>query len=67
METKEYLSTAEVATLTGLSKATLDKARCTRTGLGSDLAFIQLGRRIVYRRADVLAWLERHLVRPETC
>ena len=65
METKELLNTAEVSKMTGLSQATFNKARCTRIGVGADLAFIQLGRRVVYRRADVLDWLEKHLVRPE--
>jgi excisionase family DNA binding protein len=29
--------------------------------------YIKIGRKILYRRADVLAWLEAHVVNPATC
>ena len=63
----EILNTAKAAAVLGLKPPTLRKAVSTRTGLASDLPYVRLGRKVLYRRVDLLAWLEKHLVRPEGC
>lgn len=49
----EFMTTGEVASLLRLSDNTLRVARMKGTGP----AFVKLGRRVVYRRTDVEAWL----------
>lgn len=46
----------EAAYLAGLSVRTLEKLRVT----GGGPAFMRLGRATRYRRADLIAWMERH-------
>jgi excisionase family DNA binding protein len=48
-----YISTPQVAELTGLAVVTLESWR--RTGEGP--AHVRVGRRVLYRRSDVEAWL----------
>jgi predicted DNA-binding transcriptional regulator AlpA len=58
------LSLPEVAAITRLAESTLRWYR--HRGLGP--AGFRLGRRVVYREADVLAWIEQHRtaqLRPE--
>ena len=50
------LDTDAVAALVGLSRQWFVKARIS--GIGP--RYLKIGRRIVYRHADVLAWLEKH-------
>jgi predicted DNA-binding transcriptional regulator AlpA len=52
----EYLTTRGVHELTGLAMVTLDLWR--RQGRGP--AFIKIGRRVMYRRADIETWLDQH-------
>ncbi|HYT26500.1 MAG TPA: helix-turn-helix domain-containing protein [Actinomycetota bacterium] len=52
----EFMSIGEVAELTRKSLNALYSMRYTGTGPPS----FRLGRRLVYRRTDVLAWIERH-------
>ena len=51
---EELLTTAEVATITRAPESTLRYWRHVGTGPHS----FRLGRRVVYRRADVTAWLD---------
>lgn len=51
----DLLTTAEVAALTRLPPATLRYFRHCGTGPAS----FRLGRRVVYRREHVLAWIAR--------
>lgn len=51
------LQTSQVAEMTGLSESTLRYFRHTNQGPRSG----KLGRRVVYRRADVEAWIEQQL------
>lgn len=48
------LSEAETCALTGLADRTLQRKRLDGTGPN----FVKLGRRVLYRRRDVLAWIE---------
>jgi predicted DNA-binding transcriptional regulator AlpA len=48
------LSEAETCALTGLADRTLQRKRLDGTGP----KFVKLGRRILYRRRNVLAWIE---------
>ena len=50
----EYLSTAEAAEFIGLAVGTLELWRSR----GEGPAHVRLGRRVVYRKADVEAWLD---------
>ncbi|MGE5763268.1 MAG: helix-turn-helix transcriptional regulator [Mycobacterium leprae] len=56
METPRLLSLREVAAMTRLTEGTLRWYR--HRGLGP--AGFRLGRRVVYREADVVAWIEQH-------
>ena len=49
----EKLGTRDAARYTGLAHSTLAKMRC----LGGSPPFLRLGRKIVYVRADLDAWL----------
>src|SRR5262245_27592692 len=50
------------ARFTGIAVATLAKMRC----VGGGPLFIKLGRRVVYRRSDVIVWLNARRVRNTT-
>lgn len=49
----KLLSEVEVAELTGLGCKTLQRKRIE----GGGPVFVRLGRRVMYRRADVQAWI----------
>lgn len=51
-----YLTTGEAASYVRLSVSTLAKLRMTGGGAG----FRKLGRKVLYCRADLDAWLESH-------
>lgn len=53
----EYISTTEVQALTGIPEATLRYYRHKNTGPVS----FRLGRRVVYRRSDVLTWIDSRI------
>jgi hypothetical protein len=60
----EFLLPDEVALLLRKpNKKALAVDRCLRR---DHPPYLKLGRRILYRRADVLAWLEAHIVNPGT-
>ena len=48
--------------LIGLRKATLAKMRC----MGGGPVFVKAGRRVLYRRGDLLQWLSERRVRNTT-
>lgn len=50
------LKTAEAASYCGSSSSTLEKLRI----YGGGPAFSKLGRRVVYRKTDLDAWLEQN-------
>jgi predicted DNA-binding transcriptional regulator AlpA len=50
---EEFLDTPAAVTLTKLSTSTLTKLRLT----GGGPRYLKLGRRVVYSRAALLAWL----------
>ena len=50
------------ARFTGIAVATLAKMRC----MGGGPLFVKLGRRVVYRRSDVIAWLDARRVKNTT-
>ena len=54
----DYLSTRQVADLTGLSVEFFEKQR--HTGI-DPIPFAKIGRRVVYRRADVDAYIAARL------
>ena len=54
----EYLDTADVAKLTGISCSTLEKWRLQ----GNMIPFIRAGRCIKYSINDVRAWMDSHRV-----
>jgi predicted DNA-binding transcriptional regulator AlpA len=56
------LDVQAAARLVGLSVATLAKMRC----MGGGPPFLKLGRRVLYRRADIKAWLDARRVRNTT-
>lgn len=58
-ETVAFLTQSEAAELLRLSGRTLERHRLTGTGP----AFVRLGRRIVYRAHDLLAWADAHTYR----
>ena len=61
MTEREYndLMNAEMAAVfTGLAVATLAKLRC----LGGGPPYLKLGRKVVYRRADLADWLDARRV-----
>ena len=53
------LDTVAAANFTGLAVATLAKLRCT----GGGPAYLKLGRKVVYRGGDLVAWLSMRRVR----
>lgn len=52
-ERPECMSTRELAAMIGLGEITLQQMRHR----GEGPPFVKLGRRVIYRRADVDAWL----------
>jgi excisionase family DNA binding protein len=55
---ENLLTQTEVAELTRLSKRTLERMRVT----GDGPRFCKLGRRVVYRLADIDAWVASRVV-----
>jgi predicted DNA-binding transcriptional regulator AlpA len=53
------LTAGEASKLLGLAPSTLAKLRLS----GSGPAYCKLGRRVVYRREDLAAWLESRVAR----
>jgi excisionase family DNA binding protein len=51
-----YLSVKEAADLIGITPKTLDHWRATRR---HDIRFYKFGRRIAYKRSDVVAWMDQ--------
>ncbi|MCB1885715.1 MAG: helix-turn-helix domain-containing protein [Geminicoccaceae bacterium] len=51
-----YLPEGEAAALVRLSRRTLQRMR--RTGAGPD--YCKVGKRVLYARDTLLAWIERH-------
>jgi predicted DNA-binding transcriptional regulator AlpA len=62
LENNEFLSTKQVAELTGLEPATLHNWRWARKGP----VFVKLGRTVRYPKADLVAWIELHKQSPNT-
>lgn len=58
-QTPEVVDTVGAASIVGLSPATLETLRCR----GGGPPFAKLGRRVVYRTADLRAWRDARLVR----
>jgi hypothetical protein len=56
------LDVQAAARLIGLSAATLAKMRC----MGGGPPFLKLGRRVLYRRGDLIIWLNARRVRNTT-
>jgi hypothetical protein len=52
------LDTAAAANFTGLAVATLAKLRC----IGGGPAYLKLGRKVMYRGADLVDWLSMRRV-----
>jgi excisionase family DNA binding protein len=53
---KEYITPAQAAELLHLSSRTLERKRCDGTGP----RFHKLGRRVVYQRDEIDAWVEQN-------
>jgi predicted DNA-binding transcriptional regulator AlpA len=53
------LTASEAANLLGLAPSTLAKLRLN----GNGPAYCKLGRRVVYRREDLVKWLASHVAR----
>jgi excisionase family DNA binding protein len=60
MTSEPLLHDGQVAELLGVKRQTLATWRSTKRY--ADLRYLQIGRTIRYRRADVDAFLEKHLV-----
>ena len=60
---KNFLNTAEVSDMLGISPATLRKWRATDTGP----RFYKFNRSVFYKREDIEAWISEHymLVEPK--
>ncbi len=56
MDNHDFLTTDQAAGYTKLAASTLTKKRL----YGDGPAFSKIGRRVVYRRADLDAWMARH-------
>lgn len=57
-QTPEVVGVDEAAGIVGLAAATLNTLRCR----GGGPPFVKLGRRVVYRVADLRAWRDARLV-----
>lgn len=53
---EEYLSTKEVADLTGLSTSFFEVARSV--GAEDQPPYTRVGRRVIYKRSEVETWME---------
>lgn len=60
-ETPRVFNTPAAAALLGVRPQTLAKGRCTGE---LKLKFVKIGRRVVYRESDILAFLAENLVTP---
>ncbi len=60
----DYLVPSEVAELMRRPVESLAVDRCMRR---DHPPYLKTGRKVLYRRADVLAWLDAHIVNPATC
>lgn len=60
----DYLTEAEAAAYLGVQKNTLRMARYRGRLLGADNipTWLRIGTRVMYRRADLRAWVERNAV-----
>lgn len=58
-ELSKVLTAGDAAKVVGLSESTLAKLRLT----GNGPAYCKLGRRVVYRRADLEVWLQSRVTR----
>jgi hypothetical protein len=56
------LNITAASRFTGLRAATLAKMRC----MGGGPVFVKAGRRVLYRRGDLIAWLSARRVRNTT-
>lgn len=54
---EKHMTTVEAARYLNLSPGTLKKWRCTGE---QDIPFLKIGRRVIYKKADVDAWLVKH-------
>ena len=54
MTLEDLLSTSKAAAYLGLSPSFLNKLRCT----GNGPCYAKLGRRVLYRKAELNSWLE---------
>ena len=61
MAQDELLTPAEVARLRRTSVGALAVERCERR---DHPPFFKIGRKILYRRSDVVAWIEAHKIIP---
>jgi predicted DNA-binding transcriptional regulator AlpA len=61
-ESLEVIHPTDAARFVGLSASTLAKLRLN----GNGPIYCKLGRRVVYRRADLEAWLESRIARNTT-
>ncbi len=59
---ERLLTDTEAAPFRGGSTATLARDRWANTGI----SFLKLGRKVVYRAGDVLAWVEARRVQTHT-
>lgn len=57
----DYLKPKEVSELIRQPVGSMAVARCARR---DHPRYVRVGRRILYKRADVLAWLNAHVVKP---
>jgi excisionase family DNA binding protein len=55
MPDAEFMTKAEAAQLMRLSRATIDRLRAS-----GQLPFVKLGKKVIFRRSDIDAFLERH-------
>jgi len=62
MTTSELLTTPEVAAMLRMSPEALAQARHERR---ASPPYVRVGRRILYRRADVDHWLAAHRIEPQ--
>jgi excisionase family DNA binding protein len=58
MERTMLMTQRQVAELTHISERTLERWRV----IGSDLPYVKLGYRVMYRREDVEKWIDSHVV-----
>lgn len=65
VQSDEWLCTKEVARLTKLSTSTFEKARLP--GRWNGLPWYKIGGRVLYRKSEVLAWLETFRIGGGAC